>query len=285
MDDQARSPASRLAWFPVRVAAPAAGGLFSLHMQGVAHSVSLTTRGAHRVRWISRGRETQWEERAGTVHFKPADGDGHTFLTAMSPGFESDVIFIPEADLVGCLRAEGAEPGVEWRRILAADDPVLRSAMARLARGGTEPDANTSSADEASRRLILRLAELSGGTVPCWLTDASLFNRRALAAFVDYIDAHLRVTPTVAEMGRLAALSPSHFARKFRLSTGLSLQRFVNRRRLQKSLVALEASSRPLAQVAVDLGFSSQSHFTRLFSGLTGMTPAKYRKQFRRVVG
>jgi len=40
---------------------------------------------------------------------------------------------------------------------------------------------------------------------------------------------------------------------------------------------------RPLASVALDLGFSSQSHFTRLFSSLTGMTPAKYRKQFRPV--
>lgn len=41
----------------------------------------------------------------------------------------------------------------------------------------------------------------------------------------------------------------------------------------------------PLASVALDLGFSSQSHFTRLFSSLTGMTPAKYRKQVRPVVG
>lgn len=285
MEEPPRSPASRLAWFQARVAAPAGGGALAVHMKGVVHSISLTVQGAHRVRWITRRRETSWHEHAGAVHFKPADGDDHAFITAMSPDFESAVLFIPEADLVGCLRAEGCDGEIEWRRILATDDPVLRATTARLAHGGTETDGDSSSRDEASRRLVLRLAELSGGTVPCWQADASLFDRRTLAHLVDHVDAHLRIAPTLAEMGRIAGLSPSHFAKKFRLTTGLSLQRFVNRRRLHESLSALRDPSRTLARIALDLGFSSQSHFTRLFSGLVGMTPARYRKSFRRVVG
>jgi len=47
----------------------------------------------------------------------------------------------------------------------------------------------------------------------------------------------------------------------------------------------LQANSDTLAGIAHELGFSSQAHFTHLFSTLTGMTPAKYRKQFRRTVG
>jgi AraC-like DNA-binding protein len=65
----------------------------------------------------------------------------------------------------------------------------------------------------------------------------------------------------------------------------LSLERFVNRRRLAHALVVLRNSSTPLSRVALDLGFCSQSHFTRLFSSQTGFTPAKYRRQFRPVVG
>jgi len=86
----------------------------------------------------------------------------------------------------------------------------------------------------------------------------------------------------------LAALvghSPSHCARKFRYTEGLSLGRFVNRRRLAKALVVLRRDSTPLSQVALALGFSSQSHFTRLFSEVVGMTPAKYRKTFKPTVG
>ena len=41
----------------------------------------------------------------------------------------------------------------------------------------------------------------------------------------------------------------------------------------------LQTGSTPLSQIALDLGFSSQSHFTRLFSSLTGFTPASYRRQ------
>ena len=67
--------------------------------------------------------------------------------------------------------------------------------------------------------------------------------------------------------------------------TRISLGRFLNRRRVAAALAALKDESRPLAQVAVDLGFSSQSHFTRVFSSLTGMTPAKYGKLFKPAIG
>jgi AraC family transcriptional regulator len=44
-------------------------------------------------------------------------------------------------------------------------------------------------------------------------------------------------------------------------------------------MAMLEAGSTPLSQIALDLGFSSQSHFTRVFSDLTGFTPASFRRQ------
>ena len=109
--------------------------------------------------------------------------------------------------------------------------------------------------------------------------DVSIFDRHALARIVEHIDAHLQIAPSASEIGARVGLSPSHFAKKFRQSTGLSLHRFVNRRRIQAALESLKDESKTLSQVALDLGFSSQAHFTHLFSGLTGMTPAKYRKQ------
>lgn len=60
--------------------------------------------------------------------------------------------------------------------------------------------------------------------------------------------------------------------------------RFVNRRRIWRSLEALKIDL-PLASIALDLGFSSQSHFTHVFSRLTGWTPAKFLRQVRCTVG
>jgi AraC-like DNA-binding protein len=98
----------------------------------------------------------------------------------------------------------------------------------------------------------------------------------------DYIDAHLHRFVSLDELALLPGLSPSHFAKKFHQSAGLSVQRFVNRRRLQAALPMLETTSTPLSQVSLALGFSSQSHFTRLFGEMTGMTPDRFRKQIGR---
>jgi AraC family transcriptional regulator len=136
-----------------------------------------------------------------------------------------------------------------------------------------------------ARALVLRLIELLGGNAPDWHEDSSVFPPAVINRIVEYIDSHMHRHIGLVEIASLVGLSPSHCARKFRRTGGLSLERFVNRRRLIKALDLLRSSSVPLARVALDLGFCSQSHFTRLFSGQTGLTPAKYRRQFRPIVG
>lgn len=286
MDGATYSPYLRYSWFHFRLEGNADYRPFAFHMQSSAHVVSLTARGQHAVRWISRGRETKWEETSGAVNFTPFDGEQHDFVTAMSPDFVSEVFFIPDRHLRTCLASEGMQPCGVLHHELARCDSVLQSCMTRLARDtDAHADNGDSRKDEAARRLVLRLVELNGGGVPDWNNDASKFSAQTMQYLVDYIDEHLLISPSLSELGMRVGLSPSHFARKFRQSTGLSLHRFINRRRVSRSLDILKASPGSLASVAIHLGFSSQSHFTRLFSNLTGMTPAKYQKQFRRTVG
>lgn len=286
MDGARLSRFPHLSWLGFRVSGSAAARPLAVHRRGVCHTVSLTLRGHHDIRWLTRGRELRWGEDAGTVHFVPADHERHAFVTTTPATFESVVFCIPLHHLDASARADGIAVPTEWRRLLAADDAVLRACVLRLAgagrTGGSDADSRL---DEAARRLVLRLVELTGGGRPDWHDDASVFDRRTLDAVVAAIDGRLRNGPSLAELGHLVGLSPSHFARKFRQSTGLSLERFVNRRRLRMALGQLRDADLPLAQVALDLGFSSHSHFSRLFSGLTGMTPAKYRRQHRRTVG
>jgi AraC-like DNA-binding protein len=286
MDGARLSRNPHLSWLGFRVGGVAGARPLAVAMRGVCHVVSLTLRGHHDIRWMTNGRERRWGEDAGTVHFIPADDEPHTFVTTTPDTFASVAFCIPRRHLADIASAEGGAAPREWRRLLVPDDPVLRSSLVRLA-GGIQRDGldDGGQLDEAARRLVLRLVALGGGAVPDWHDDASVFARRTLDHLVAMIDDRLRVAPSLAELGLLTGLSPGHFARKFRCSTGLSLERFVNRRRLQAALLRLEAVDVPLAHVAHELGFSSQSHFTRLFSGLTGMTPAKYQRQHRRTVG
>ena len=237
--------------------------------------------------WTSRGRQFRADGAAGAVRFHPADGEEHRLSGhAGRHGMRYAMLIVPPDDLRTMASADGIarlpEPHLyEW-----PNDPVLRGCLPVLTRSGpVEGDEAMADRDRAARMLVLRLAALLGAPEPDWRRDWSRFSSRTLEDLVLFIDTRLRHAPTVVEMASLCRLSPSHFARKFRLSTGLSLHRFINLRRLQASLGMLQRRSTPLAQMALELGFSSQSHFTRLFREMTGMSPGRYRRLFKRPVG
>jgi AraC-like DNA-binding protein len=286
MDGARLSRFPHLSWLRFSVMATGSPRPLAVTRRGACHALSLTAAGRQDVRWITRGRERQWGEGVGTVHFLPADDERHTFLTRMSTDFVQRVILLPREHFHHCLMEEGCGPPCETCRLLVHDDTALQACIARLwAAGAADENALEGRCEEAARLLVLRITELTGGGRPDWHDDESVFEARELRHVVAVIDEQRRIEPTLADMAMLVGLSPSHFARKFRATTGLSLHRFINRRRIRASLERLKDQSQPLAHVALHLGFSSQSHFTRVFSGLTGMTPARYRKQFKRTAG
>src|SRR6202007_3322713 len=74
--------------------------------------------------------------------------------------------------------------------------------------------------------------------------------------------------PTLAGV---AGLSRAQFVRLFRNATGTSPHRYVMRRRVERARELLRRTELPLAAIAADLGFSSQSHLNRLFRDFYGM--------------
>jgi len=265
---------------------PADEPLVVIHRRQVAHCLMYLPAGRIFVRSIHRGHESRYGVNGGSVTYAPADGHRRTLIGEHNPAHDFFTLLIPR-QAVGVL---AKSEGVIWTLddlncFVSPDDAVLRWCMERLSVPPSGIRELQLRKDEAARRLLFHLQELGGGGVPDWQADGSVFGRVEMQQFVDYIDARLRLAPTLSTMALMAALSPSHFAKKFRLSCGLSLQRFVNRRRVLASIPLLQANADTLAGVALDLGFASQSHFTRLFSDTTGMTPAKFRKQYRRTVG
>ena len=82
-------------------------------------------------------------------------------------------------------------------------------------------------------------------------------------------------------LGRLAAecgLSSRHFTRAFRLSTGMPPHRWFVRQRVERAKELLRTPSLSLVDVAVSSGFADQSHFTRAFKGVVGVTPGLWRR-------
>ena len=100
-----------------------------------------------------------------------------------------------------------------------------------------------------------------------------------LRRVLDHIDANHHRVPRLAELSAVVHMSPFHFARLFKLSTGISPHRFVIGRRIDhaKALLATEGAS--IAAVSRAVGFRTPSHFTTVFRRATGATPSTYRSE------
>ena len=79
-------------------------------------------------------------------------------------------------------------------------------------------------------------------------------------------------------IARQAGLSRPHFYKLFRSQTGVTPNIYLNTLVMEQALEALVSSDNAIADIGYDLGFSSQSAFTRFFAGNVGMAPSDYRR-------
>ncbi|MDH3492432.1 MAG: AraC family transcriptional regulator [Acidobacteriota bacterium] len=82
----------------------------------------------------------------------------------------------------------------------------------------------------------------------------------------------------IGELATEAKVHSAHLAKVFRLFNGQSIGDYVQERRIENAVRLLANKDIPIVNIAISSGFSDQSHFTRIFKRLTGMTPAAFRK-------
>jgi AraC family transcriptional regulator len=82
---------------------------------------------------------------------------------------------------------------------------------------------------------------------------------------------------SLADVAAEAGVHPVHLASVFRRCLGCSVGEFVRNCRVQYAAEQL-ARRRPLPQIALEAGFADQSHFTRIFKRITGLTPGAYQR-------
>lgn len=99
-----------------------------------------------------------------------------------------------------------------------------------------------------------------------------------LRRVIDYIQAHLGNHLSLNELASISELSPYHFGRLFKQSTGFSPHHYVTLARIEWAKRRLQERKLSLAEISMTLGFSGQSHFTTVFHKVTGDTPKTYSK-------
>jgi AraC family transcriptional regulator len=93
-----------------------------------------------------------------------------------------------------------------------------------------------------------------------------------------FIDERLGTDFGITDLAALLSLGPQRFTERFRLTVGMSPWRYVQRQRIHKAQQLLVQQQLPLAEIALRLGYCSQSHFSTAFRRVTGVTPSTYRK-------
>jgi AraC-like DNA-binding protein len=103
------------------------------------------------------------------------------------------------------------------------------------------------------------------------------FNRRLLRAR-DAMDRAYAEPLDVPAVAAVAHVSPAHFSRTFRQVFGETPHRYLQRRRVERSMFLLRETERSVTDVCLDVGFSSLGTFSRTFTGIVGETPSAYRQ-------
>lgn len=80
------------------------------------------------------------------------------------------------------------------------------------------------------------------------------------------------------EVARASGLSRPHFYKLFRMQTGITPNLFLNTLRMERAIDCLTATDQSVTDIGYDLGFSSQSAFTRFFCSNVGLAPSDYRR-------
>jgi len=198
----------------------------------------------------------------------------------MRDPFHSLMFYLPRKALDAMAYEAGAKRVGDLRHQpgVGIDDPVVRHLLASLLPFMAKPaEAHPLFLDHIGLALSLHMASVYGGmsvSVPRGGL-APAHERRVK----DLMSASLKEDVPLSRLAAECGLSVRHFARAFRQSSGMPPHRWLLKHRVDRAKELLKNHALSLADVALSCGFADQSHFTRVFSNLTGCAPGKWRRR------
>jgi AraC-like DNA-binding protein len=163
-----------------------------------------------------------------------------------------------------------------FRRRSRPVDPQLQAFRTRFlywAHGGVVDDLEAEEVVLALLRTTLRAG--------VWRTDIHGPTSQLVRRTKELLEGHYTHHISLTDVGRAVGASPAYLTDVFRRSEGMPLHQYLTRLRLARALVELPHAD-DLASLALDLGFSSHSHFSAAFRRTFGLTPSQFRETTRR---
>lgn len=97
---------------------------------------------------------------------------------------------------------------------------------------------------------------------------------------LNYIENHSSDELNNAVLAQQSSMATNAFTRLFTKEIGLSPQKYVKQKRIDKACILLHHSDLQIDEIATKTGFADRYHFSRIFKQITKVSPAKYKKEF-----
>ena len=211
----------------------------------------------------------------GKAYILPA---GHQSMSTWDGRMECLSVFLEPALVARVASEANVSPAVELVQSCHLDDPVIRHVcFALMAESESDQPAGRLYVESLANVLAIHLFRHYTKGLTREETASGGLSGKRLRRAMEFIRENLEKDLSLSEIASSAGMSPFHFARAFKQSTGLTPHQHLTRTRIEKAKQLLVRSEIPIIEVSYQVGFQSQSHFTTVFRRLTGLTPRIYR--------
>lgn len=190
-------------------------------------------------------------------------------------------LYVPNTLIAECAREM---PGQQAPALRSEAVPRKDMVLDSLGRALLEADRVGGSfghtyADCISLAIVARLLASASGLDPSERSrGSSKLAPWRLKRAIDYVEARLDEPVSLADIASSVGLTRMHFAAQFRAATGLRPHEYLLRRRIERAQEMLVGTGMSLVDVALSVGFQTQSHFTSVFKRYAGQPPRAWRE-------
>ena len=158
-------------------------------------------------------------------------------------------------------------------------DPIVDGLAKALAQAAANPGTTSRLfTDHVELALLTHLATRYGNAPADARRSSGGLDPATLSRAKEILSAHLSGQIAIDDLAAACGVSAGYLIRAFRTSTGLPPYKWLRRRRVEVAIEQLARTAEPMSRIALLCGFADQSHFTRVFQSIVGITPGAYRR-------
>lgn len=198
--------------------------------------------------------------------------------SAVSTSYSKSLVLALRTDYVNAIGREYSTRHLELKPLYGIEDEVVVRAACAIARDVQEDHPMGEVYGESLQSTLVTRLLTQYSTHSITQPDINLGGK---ARIREYIIDNLHLNLHLADLANELKVDVSTFTRWFRKAFDISPHQFILRERVERAKVLLRVSKLDLAMIALDCGFSSQSHFSTCFKRCVGVPPLSYRVGFR----